>query len=145
MKRYMSWINNLIIEKDGIEYDFLYEMYPEIKQLYNNLWYIKNNSKKPFNKITQKRIEKINKEIKIKLKVYGIPEYILLLKSKDKYIEPVSETKLNIVNKYIKLRKVGIMVEKEYINNLNIENVNFLNEKLPLFINQIEKEKIKKK
>lgn len=143
MTRYLVWINKFIVEDNISEYDFLAEMYPEIKELYNMLWYIKNNSKKPYSYITRSRINKLNNEINKKLKIAGIPEYILVLKNKNEFIEPVSNSKLNIVEKYINFRRVGIMVEREYMENLNTENIDFLNRKIPLFIKNDEKIKRK--
>ena len=39
--RYLIWINELVVIENNEEYDFLDEMYPEIKDKYNIMWAIK--------------------------------------------------------------------------------------------------------
>lgn len=135
---YILWINDLIIKENDEEYDFLNEMYPEIKELYNKVWYLQHNSSNIniFNKID--KINSIKNEIRNQLKIYGIPEYILFKKEEDSFVEPVSKTSFNIVTKHIHLRKAEEEIVLDYMKNLKMEDVKFLKEKMPLFKEQIK-------
>lgn len=144
-KIYLLWINNIIIEYDDEEYDFLNEMYPEIKQLYNILWYFKRSKKTPYNQIILNKINRIKNDISIKLQILGIPEYIIVIKEDDTYIEPISGEKLNIVNNSLKLREIGSMNFKSYIDNLDCKTVDFLNEKLSDFNNILMNKELRKR
>lgn len=125
---YILWINDLIIKENEEEYDYLNEMYPEIKQLYNKMWYLQHNSRN-INKTD--KINKIREEINNQLKIYGIPEYILFKKEDDLFVEPVSKTKYNIVTKSIHLRKAEEELVLDYMENLKISDIKFLKEEFP--------------
>ena len=139
-EKYLLWINEFIV--DG--YDFLEVMYPEIKKLYNNRTQL-CSLKKPLNSDEMKLRHDIEDQIISELKLNGIPEYVLIEEQEGCMIEVVSGVKLNIPDNILYLRKMeNKEIISEYINNLTIENVDMLNEKLPLFIKNINKSKVKK-
>ena len=79
--RYLIWINDLVVIENNEEYDFLDEMYPEIKDKYNIMWAIKNKAERPINDKIRNKIDKIQKEIETKLEILGIDNYILFINS----------------------------------------------------------------
>lgn len=129
---YILWINEIVVRNNDEEYDFLEEMYPEIKELYNQVWYLQHLST-IIDENKRNKINKIKETIQKKLAIYQIPEYILFKKENDIYIEPNSNEKFNIVTKAIHLRKAEEENVNEYLNNLKDSDINFLKEKMPLF------------
>lgn len=136
--RYLVWINDLVVIENNEEYDFLDEMYPEIKDKYNIMWAIKNKAERPINDITRNRIDKINEEIEQELKILGMNKYILFVKKDGIFIEPVSGIEFNISKKSLNLREASEEEEQRYINRLTISSVDFLNNKMTEFKNNIK-------
>lgn len=136
--RYLVWINDLVVIENNEEYDFLNEMYPKIKDKYNIMWAIKNKAKRPINDITRNRIDKINEEIDQELEILGMNKYILFVKKDGKFIEPVSGIEFNISKKSLNLREASEEEEQRYINRLTINSVDFLNNKMTEFKNNIK-------
>lgn len=136
--RYLIWINDLVVIENNEEYDFLDEMYPEIKDKYNIMWAIKNKAERPINYNIRNKIDKMKKEIETKLEILGIRKYILFIKKGDKFIEPVSGVEFNISKKSLNLRDASEEEEQRYINGLTQKNVEFLNNKMPEFKNNIK-------
>ena len=136
--RYLVWINDLVVIENNEEYDFLNEMYPKIKDKYNIMWAIKNKAKRPSNDITRNRIDKINEEIDQELEILGMNKYILFVKKDGKFIEPVSGIEFNISKKSLNLREASEEEEQRYINRLTINSVDFLNNKMTEFKNNIK-------
>lgn len=139
--KYLIWINDFIVKENEDEYDFLYEMYPEIKELYNKIWFIRNYSKIPLTNKQINTIYRLENQIKMKLEILGMPEYILLISENEKLIEPISGIELNITKKSLNLRDIEEEVERRYIDQLNIKTVNFLNDKLFEFKKEIKNKK----
>lgn len=135
--RYLIWINDLVVIENNEEYDFLDEMYPEIKDKYIIMWAIKNAAKKPINDNIRNKIDKIQKEIETKLEMLGIDNYILFIKRDNKFIEPVSGVEFDISKKSLHLREASEEEEQRYINGLTKKNIEFLNNKMPYFKNSI--------
>ena len=136
--RYLVWINDLVVIENNEEYDFLNEMYPKIKDKYNIMWAIKNKAKRPINDITRNRIDKINEEIDQELEILGMNKYNLFVKKDGKFIEPVSGIEFNISKKSLNLREASEEEEQRYINRLTINSVDFLNNKMTEFKNNIK-------
>lgn len=136
--RYLIWINDLVVIENNEEYDFLDEMYPEIKDKYNIMWVIKNKAEKPINDNIRNRIDKINEDIDNKLKILGINKYILFVEKDNKYIEPISGVEFTISKKSLHLKEASEEEQQRYINRLTRENVKFLNNKMPEFKNNIK-------
>ena len=64
---YILWINDIVVIHNDKEYDFLNEMYPDIKELYNLIWHLQHNSSA--NRIYRmNKINNIKEEIKVRLK-----------------------------------------------------------------------------
>lgn len=141
---YLVWINNLVVVENNEEYDFLDEMYPEIKNQYNFIWKIKNQSSRPIEEDIRLKINKIKDNIDIKLNILGINEHILFVKKGDTFIEPISGEEFNISNKSLKLKEASEEEVTRYTSELTNENIIFLKTKIPQFkenINSYQKRK----
>ena len=93
---YLVKINDFIAQENGMEYSFLYEMFPEIKELYQRLWFYQNIAD-----ISEKNKEEIVTKLQYKiyklLKMNRIPDSILLEHRRaDIYIEPISGYEFNL-------------------------------------------------
>lgn len=141
MEKYLININDLIVNDQVIQYDFLSEMYPIINEAYNKLWFYENLSiMKP--EIKDKKIISLKNYIKELLKAYKIPENILLINIKNNdYLEPISSTEFKLI-KQVKLQEISEDSANEYID-LNKRNVFFKND-IPYF-KQLTKTKYKKR
>ena len=111
---YLLHINNFLVKNEKEEYDFLYEMYQPIKELYLKVWYLKNISS---SKNKNEQINQLNEKIKNKLQIYNIPEYIILRKEDNEYVEPISNISFNLSNLAIK-QEFNKKDAEKFINKL---------------------------
>lgn len=137
---YLLWINDIIVIENEEEYDFLNEMYPEIKDKFNLLWSIKNKAEKPMSEKVRNKISKINEEIERNFQILGIQDHILFKEEDGKFIEPVSGEEFNISKKSLNLRKSSDEEVERYIDSLTNENVEFLNVRMKQFKENITKQ-----
>lgn len=141
---YLVWINNLVVIEKGEEYDFLDEMYPEIKNQYNIMWALKNNSQKPIEEDTRKKINRIQTDIENKLNILGINDRILFIQKDDIFVEPISGEEFILSKKSLNLRKASEEERTRYIAELTTNNTSFLKSKMTEFkenINSYQKRK----
>ena len=98
MENYLVDINKLVVNEQTIRYDFLYEMYPVINDLYNKLWFYENlASLRP--EVKNMKILELKKYISQLLEAYSVPESVLFVKIQDnKYLEPISRTPFKLNN-----------------------------------------------
>lgn len=129
---YLIDIDNIVTKENEKIYDFLLEMYPDIKQLYYKLWFLENIYKA--NKIVKEyHIRRINEEIDDKLKLYNIPKKILFLKNNREFLEPVTGTTFNLI-KITKKYKINEEQASQYRLNVNKD---YLNEVIPKYKKKI--------
>lgn len=130
---YLLWINDMVVIENGQEYDFLYEMYPEIKNEFSLIWAITNKAEKPISGIAKEKIDKINSDIERQFQILGAPQYILFKQQGDKLVEPISEVEFTISPKSLNLRLASIEEVERYTDELTEENREFLRTKLIQF------------
>lgn len=134
---YLVWINNLVVIEKGEEYDFLDEMYPEIKNQFNTMWKIKNRAPRPINEETRIKINRIQDDIDNKLNILGVNNHILFLKKDNMFIDPISGEEFNISKNSLKLKEASDEEISRYISGLTNENTVFLKTKMPEFKQKI--------
>ncbi|MBE6159891.1 MAG: hypothetical protein E7157_02465 [Lactobacillales bacterium] len=130
---YLLWINDMVVIENGEEYDFLYEMYPEIKDEFSLIWSITNKAEKPISGIAKEKIDKINSDIERQFQILGAPTYILFKQQGHKLVEPFSEVEFTISPKCLNLRLASIEEVERYTDELTEENREFLRTKLTQF------------
>lgn len=135
---YLLWINNIIVKENNEEYDFLNEMYPEIKDKYNMMWAIRNKAEKPMSPSVRNKIKKIQEEINTSLKILGAKEHILFVTKEDKLVEPISGIEFDINKNSLHLKEATEEEAKRYVENLSNENIKFLSSKMPQFKKNIQ-------
>lgn len=114
MKNCLVDIDKLIVNDQAIRYDFLYEMYPIINELYNKLWFYENlASLRP--EIKEMRIQQVKNEITRLLAIYNVPESVLFVNIQDnRYLEPISRQEFRL-NKIVETELVSDEVKETYI------------------------------
>ena len=90
-------INDFIVKENNDIYDFLERMFPTIKDLYYRLYFLQTFLS---GATTNEEIKKINEDIKRKLEILEIPEYIVFIEKNGKYTEPIGGTTFNLVDKH---------------------------------------------
>ena len=142
---YLIWINEFIINRNGIEYDFLQEMFPSIKELYNLRKEIMNSKETHLNKEELHKVYNIDLKIKEELKNNFIPEYILIKEKQNTLNEPISGINLDIPKKILLLRKIeNDNIINLYVNSLTIEMVDSIETNINKFMKKTKaKEKTK--
>jgi len=130
---YLVWINNLVIVDNGEEYDFLDEMYPEIKNQYNIIWALKNKASKPIEEDTRMKINRIQDDIDTKLNILGVNDRILFIQKDDIFVEPISGEEFNLSKKSLQLREASEEERTRYIAELTTNNTSFLKSKMTEF------------
>ena len=128
---YLVWINNLVVIENGEEYDFLDEMYPEIKNQFNTIWKLKNKASIPIDEDTRLKINRIQDDIDNKLKILGVNNHILFIRKDNVFVDPVSGEEFNITKKSLKLKEASDEEISRYISGLTNENTVFLKTKIP--------------
>ena len=134
---YLVWINNLVVIENGEEYDFLDEMYPEIKNQFNTMWKIKNRASLPIDEDTRLKISRIQDDIDNKLNILGVNNHILFIKKDNMFIDPISGEEFDITKNSLKLKEASEEEITRYISELTNENTVFLKTKIPEFKQKI--------
>lgn len=134
---YLVWINNLVVIENGEEYDFLDEMYPEIKNQFNTMWKIKNRAPKPIEDDIRLKISRIQDDIDNKLNILGVNNHILFIKKDNMFIDPISGEEFDITKNSLKLKEASEEEITRYISGLTNENTVFLKTKMPEFKQKI--------
>ena len=136
-------INDFIVKENNDIYDFLERMFPTIKDLYYRLYFLQTFLS---GATTNEEIKKINEDIKRKLEILEIPEYIVFIEKNGKYTEPIGGTTFNLVDKHL-IKEID---DKEMIEKLMDSNndnyYNFYRTIVPRFkeVITVNKKKIKK-
>ena len=94
---YLVDINNITVQKsNGDIYNFLDEMYYQLFELYCKKYFLEHISSD--NKsIKDIKLKKINNEIHRLIELYNIPNKLLFEKVDNKFIEPITGLKFNLI------------------------------------------------